>query len=58
LGSQGQLKLDGQRWEISKALARERVRLVRIADRILVYYCNSLLKEIDILARRLSTVGP
>jgi hypothetical protein len=30
LGSQGQLKLDGQRWEISKALARERVRLVRI----------------------------
>jgi hypothetical protein len=34
------------------------VRLVRIADRILVYYCNSLLKEIDILARRLSTVGP
>jgi transposase InsO family protein len=58
LGSQGQLKLDGQRWEISKALARERVRLVRIADRILVYYCNSLLKEIDILAQRLSTVGP
>ncbi len=56
LGSQGQLKLDGQRWEISKALARERVRLVRITDRILVYYCNSLLKEIDVLAQRLCTV--
>ena len=55
LGSQGQLKLDGQRWEITKALAREPVRLVRLPGRILVYYCNSLLKEIDILAQRLST---
>jgi transposase InsO family protein len=55
LGSQGQLKLDGQRWEITKALAREQVRLVRLPGRILVYYCNSLLKEIDILAQRLST---
>ncbi|MGA7558485.1 MAG: hypothetical protein WCF61_17060 [Terriglobales bacterium] len=26
LGSQGQLQLDGRRWEISKALAREPVR--------------------------------
>jgi transposase InsO family protein len=57
LGSQGQLKLDGQRWEISKALAGERVRLVRIPNRILVYYCNSLLKEFDVLAQRLSTVA-
>ena len=56
LGSQGQLRHNGQRWEISKALARERVQLVHISDRILVYYCNSLLKEIDIPAQRLSTV--
>lgn len=56
LGSHGQLKLNGQRWEISKALARERVRLVRTEGRILVYYCNSLLKEIDVLAQHLTTV--
>jgi transposase InsO family protein len=56
LGSQGQLRLHGQRWEISQALAREPVRLVRISNRILVYYCNSLLKEIDLLAQRLSTI--
>src|SRR5882672_4733030 len=56
MGSRGQLKLDGQRWEISKALARERVQLVRIHERILVYYCNSLLKEIDVRAQRLSTI--
>ena len=56
LGSQGQLKLAGQRWEISKALAREPVRLVRIGERILIYYCNSLLKEIDTLAQNLTTV--
>jgi transposase InsO family protein len=58
LGSQGQLKLHGQRWEISKALARERVRMVRSGERILVYYCNSLLKEIDIPAQRISTLAP
>jgi hypothetical protein len=56
LGSQGQLQLDGQRWEITKALARERVRLIRLHGRILVYYCNSLLKEIDLLAQHISTV--
>jgi len=56
LGSQGQLKLHGQRWEISKALARERVRLIRLHGRILVYYCNSLLKEIDLLSQHISTV--
>ena len=56
LGSQGQLRLHGQRWEISQALAREPVQLVRISNRILVYYCNSLLKEIDLLAQRLSTI--
>jgi transposase InsO family protein len=56
LGSQGQLKLDGQRSEISKALAREPVRLVRIGERILIYYCHSLLKKIDTLAQHLTTV--
>ena len=56
LGTQGQLKLEGARWEISQALAGEWVRLVRIADRILVYYCNSLLKEIDVVAQRCTTV--
>jgi transposase InsO family protein len=56
LGGQGQLKLQGARWEISQALAGEWVQLVRIADRILVYYCNSLLKEIDVAAQRCTTV--
>jgi hypothetical protein len=56
LGTQGQLKLDGQRWEISQALAGERVRLLRSEHRILVYYCNSLLKELDLIAQHSTPV--
>ena len=56
LGTQGQLKLGGRRWEISQALAGEPVRLLRLADRILVYYCNSLLKELDITVQRSTSV--
>jgi transposase InsO family protein len=58
LGSRGQLHFDGRRWDISQALAREQVQLVRIADRILVYYCNSLLKELDVTAQRSTTLAP
>lgn len=56
LDTQGKIRLDGRRWEISRALAGERVRLIRIADRILVYYCNSLLKEFVAGAQRSTTV--
>jgi transposase InsO family protein len=58
LDTQGKIRLDGRRWEISKALAGERVRLLRIADRILVYYCNSLLKEFAVGLQRSTMVQP
>jgi transposase InsO family protein len=47
LGSQGKLTLDGYRWSISKSLAGEWVELKRIDGRILVYYCNTLIRELD-----------
>ena len=47
LGGAGQMTLQGRRWEISKALAGEWVRLIRIEERILVYYCRSLVRELD-----------
>jgi transposase InsO family protein len=56
LSSAGQLTIQGQRWEISKALAGEWVRLIRIGERILVYYCRSLVRELDSRRQRSTAV--
>jgi transposase InsO family protein len=47
LGGAGQITVQGRRWDISKALAGEWVQLVRIGERILVYYCRSLVRELE-----------
>lgn len=56
VAAQGQLCIAGRRWEISRALAGEWVQLVRIHDRILVYYCRSLVRELDPPHQRSTTV--
>jgi len=48
----GQICIDGRRWEISRALAGEWVQLIRLEQRILVYYCRSLVRELDQLSHR------
>ncbi len=47
VAAEGQLYLEGRRWEISRALAGEWVELIRVEGRILVYYCRSLVRELD-----------
>jgi transposase InsO family protein len=49
IAAQGQIFLEGRRWEISRALAGEWVQLERIEHRVLVYYCRSLVRELDLL---------
>jgi len=56
LGNQGQLHVQGRRWEISRALAGEWVQLVRLEERILVYYCRSLVRELDLTHQRSTAV--
>ncbi len=56
LADQGQLHLAGRRWEISRALAGEWVKLVRVEERILVYYCRSLVRELDLPHQRSTSV--
>ena len=56
LAEQGQLNLSGRRWEISRALAGEWVKLVRLEGRILVYYCRSLVRELDLTQQRSTSV--
>jgi putative transposase len=48
LSGQGQLQLTSRRWDISRALAGEWVQVVRIAGRGLVYYCRSLVCELEL----------
>lgn len=47
LTAQGRLQCAGRDWEISRALAREWVQLIQVEQRILVYYCRSLVRELD-----------
>jgi hypothetical protein len=53
---EGHIRVDGKRWEISRALAGEWVQLIRIDERILVYYCRSLVRELDVINQRSTAV--
>ena len=52
----GRLNVEGRHWEISRALAGERVQLIRVEQRILVYYCRSVVRELDLLTQRSTAV--
>jgi transposase InsO family protein len=56
LSMQGQLQLTGRRWDISRALAGEWVQVVRVDGRALVYYCRSLVRELDLVTQRSTAV--
>jgi transposase InsO family protein len=53
--SDGKIKLKGEHWLISRALSGERIRLVTMEHRVLVYYCRSLVRELD-LGNQRSTI--
>jgi len=54
LDGDGKLNTAGRSWNISQALRREWVQLLRVEDRVQVYYCCTLIRELD-LADRSST---
>ena len=58
LGPHGQLKLEGRWWQVCEALAGEAVRLERIEGRVLVHYCQSLVREIDLVEQRSRAFPP
>jgi transposase InsO family protein len=43
----GKIKLQRQHWFISLALSGEYVQLVTIEQRVLIYYCSTLIRELD-----------
>jgi hypothetical protein len=52
LSPQGQLQMAYRRWDISRALAGEWVQVIRVDGRALVYYCRSLVRELDLVTQR------
>jgi transposase InsO family protein len=54
--SQGKLTLAGRNWKISGALAGEWVQVVKLGERRQVYYCSTLVREIDLAIQRSTMV--
>jgi transposase InsO family protein len=54
--SSGKLDAFGCRWSISRALCGERVQLERVDSRVLVYYCRTLIRELDLQSQSSCTV--
>ena len=44
---QGKLDIQGQKWKVSRALAGEWVRVEPVEQRMLVFYCTTLIRELD-----------
>jgi hypothetical protein len=57
LDGDGKLKVGGHQWNISGALRREWVQLVRIEHRVQVYYCRTLIRELDLEIQRATAVA-
>jgi transposase InsO family protein len=47
LDCHGLLDIQNRKWKISKALAGERVQVVRVEGRMMVFYCTTLLRELN-----------
>lgn len=56
IDSDGKIKLKGEHWLISRALCGERVQLVTLEQRVLVYYCRTLVRELDLSNQRSTIV--
>lgn len=48
LDGRGKMDACGMRWCISRALHGQRVKLERIGERVLVYYCHTVIRELDL----------
>lgn len=58
LESAGQIALAGRRWQVAGPLAGETVQLVRIEQRGLVFFRNTLVRELDLAGQGSTMVDP
>jgi transposase InsO family protein len=53
---EGKLDVGGRNWQINRALRGEQVQLVKIEHRVQVYYCRTLIRELDLDSQRSTIV--
>jgi transposase InsO family protein len=58
LETTGQLTLHGRRWQVAGPLAGEQVHLVRVEQRILIFFRNTLIRELDLVGQASTMVEP
>jgi hypothetical protein len=56
VGSDGKIKAKGRNWKINKALAGEWVQAVRVENRVMVFYCATMVRELDLASQRSTIV--
>ena len=56
LDGDGSLQIRGQKWHISAALRGEQVQILPVEQRLLVYYCATLVRELEPLSQRSTIV--
>jgi transposase InsO family protein len=56
VNAQGDIWINDRPWVLSRALASETVQLHRIDERILIYFCHTLVRQIDLGAQRSTAV--
>jgi len=56
VGGRGHIYIGDRRWKVSQALASHTVKLERIEQRVLVYFCRTLVQEIDLRGERSTAV--
>lgn len=44
---QGKLDIQGRKWKVSRALSGEWVQVVPVEQRMMVFYCSTLIRELD-----------
>ena len=52
----GKLDIKGQKWRVGKALSGEWVHVVPVEQRMMVFYCTTLIRELDPAAVHRSTI--
>jgi transposase InsO family protein len=57
LDADGKVNAYGRSWNISHSLRREWVQLLRLEDRVQVYYCRTLVCELDLEIQRATTLA-
>ncbi len=58
LDPHGRLRLQGRNWQISGPLAGEPVQLIRLQQRVLVFFRHTLIRELDLVVQGSTAVEP